>query len=307
MKRTLFVLIAMFALVGPNIGWMRADDLEDSYTKLKDAVAKKDADAVKSEGAATFKLAQALVNAPEPKEADQVPDWKQRVNYGKEVSTYTEYALAATAAQIAGTDGAKTVELVDALLAQNPKSPYLDTCTPAYLAALGKSGTAKQLDGMTRIVAGRPDNEVALAALTQGLANKSPDRALNYANKLVSVLKTKPKPEGVSEADWERTKSTGLATGHYIAGAIYGGKSAWLDCDRELKAALPLIKDNTRLGVVYFYLGLANYQLAKITMDRPRMQTALTYSKQAAAIPGPMKDQAYHNQLAIQNELQGRK
>ena len=38
-------------------------------------------------------------------------------------------------------------------------------------------------------------------------------------------------------------------------------------------------------------------------MDRPRMQSGLKYSQQSAAIAGPMKDQAYHNVLAIQNEL----
>jgi tetratricopeptide (TPR) repeat protein len=295
-KRILFTAIAVFALVGV----VRADELEDSYAKLKATVEKKDAEAVIADAAATNKLAQVLITAPQPSDAAEVDNWKQRVGYGKEVASYSEYAIAYIATQV---EGPKTIELVDALIAQNPKSRYLDTCTPQYLAALGKSGAAKQLDGMTKIAAGRPDNEVALAALAEGLANKSPDRALNYANRLVTVLKTKAKPEGVSEADWERTKTAGLATGYYVSGAIYGGKSDWIDCDRQLKGALPFVHDNTRLGIVYFYLGLANYQLGKQTMDKPRMQTGLKYSQQAAAIAGPMKDQAYHNVLAIQNEL----
>ncbi len=296
MKRTLLSAIAAFALVG----LMRADDLEDSYTKLKETVAKKDAEAVKADAAATNKLAQELVNAPQPTAAADVDNWKQRVEYGKEVAAYSEYALAYVATQV---DAPKTIDLVDALIAQNPKSKYLDLCTPSYLAALGKSGPAKQIEGMSKIVAGRPDEVDALAALSEGLANKSPDRALAYANKLVAVLKTKAKPEGLSEAQWENAKAAGLATGYYVSGAIYGGKSAWIDCDRQLKAALPLVKDNTRLGVVYFYLGLANYQLGKMTMDRTKMQAGLKYSQQAAAIAGPMKDQAYHNVLAIQTEL----
>jgi hypothetical protein len=295
-KRTLFSAIAVFALVG----FVRADELEDSYAKLKETVAKKDADAVKADAAATNKLAQVLITAPQPSDAAEVDNWKQRIEYGKEVAAYSEYALAYIATSV---EAPKTIELVDALIAQNPKSKYLDLCTSSYLAALGKSGAAKQMDGMTKIVAGRPDNEVALAALTEGLANKSPDRALNYANKLVAVLKTKAKPEGVSEGDWEKTKAAGLATGYYVSGAIYGGKSDWLDCDRQLKAAMPLVHDNTRLGIIYFYLGLANYQLAKVTLDRTKMQAALKYSQQSAAIAGPMKDQAYHNVLAIQNEL----
>jgi len=277
-KRTLFTAIAMFALVG----LARADELEDSYTKLKDTVAKKDADAVKADAAATNKLAMALVNAPQPSDAAEVDNWKQRVEYGKEVSAYSEYALAYVATQV---EGAKTIELVDALIAQNPKSKYLDTCTSAYLAALGKSGAAKQLEGMKKIADGRPDNEVALAALAEGLMSKSPDSALRYANTLIKL------------------KGAGLATGYFVAGVINGAKSSWLDCDRDLKAALPMTKDNYKLGIVYFYLGLANYQLGKITMDRTRMQTGLKYSQQSAAIAGPMKDQAYHNVLAIQGEL----
>jgi hypothetical protein len=300
-KRTLLVA-ALFSLTR----LIHADDLEDSYSKLKDAVAQKNADVVRSEAPNTRKLAEALVTAPKPEAADQQKDWQDRVDYGKDVVNYSEYAQAITAAQI--TDPAKTIELVEALIAANPKSKYLDDCASAYLVALGKNGGAsKQLAGMTKIVNGRPENEVALQALTEGLANSSPDRALNYAGKLVAVLSKKGKPEGMAEADWERLRTTGLASGYYISGAIYGGRQAWMDCDRNMKAALPLIKDNTRLGVIYFYLGLANYQVAKMTLDKPRMQQALQYSQKAASIPGPMRDQASHNVLAIQNELQGRK
>lgn len=286
----------MFAFVG----LIRADELEDSYAKLKETVAKKDADAVKADAAATNKFAQALINTPQPSAAADVDNWKQRVEYGKEVASYSEYALAYIATTVVG---AKTIELVDALIAQNPKSKYLDLCAPQYLAALGKGGPAKQLDGMTKIVAGRPDNEVALAALAEGLMSKSPDRALGYANRLLNSLKSNGKPEGVSEADWERTKTAGLASGYFVAGVVNGSKNAWIDCDRDLKAGLPLIHDNYKLGIVYFYLGLANYQLGKQTMDRTRMQSGLKFSQQSSAIAGPMKDQAYHNVLAIQNEL----
>jgi hypothetical protein len=277
-KRILFTAIAVFALVG----LARADELEDSYAKLKATVEKKDAESVKADAAATNKLAQVLITAPQPSDAAEVDNWKQRVEYGKEVASYSEYAIAYIATQV---DGPKTIELVEALIAQNPKSKYLDTCTSQYLAALGKSGAAKQLEGMKKIVDGRPDNEVALAALAEGLMSKSPDNALRYANTLI------------------RLKGAGLATGYFVAGVINGAKTSWIDCDKDLKAALPQIKDNYKLGIVYFYLGLANYQLGKQTMDKPRMQTGLKYSQQAAAIAGPMKDQAYHNVLAIQNEL----
>jgi hypothetical protein len=277
-KLILFTAIATFALVG----LLRADELEDSYAKLKATVEKKDAEAVKADAAATNKLAQVLITAPQPSDAAEVDNWKQRVEYGKEVASYSEYALAFIATTV---EGPKTIELVDALIAQNPKSKYIDTCTQQYLTALGKGGPAKQLEGMKKIVEGRPDNEVALAALAEGLMSKNPDSALRYANSLI------------------RIKGPGLATGYFVAGVINGARTSWIDCDKDLKAALPLVHDNYKLGIVYFYLGLANYQLGHQTMDKPRMQTGLKYSQQSAAIAGPMKDQAYHNVLAIQNEL----
>lgn len=278
MKRILVTAVAAFALVG----LVHADDLDDSYAKLKEAVEKKDADGVKTGAAATNKLAQAAAKAPQPADAAEADNWKQSVEHAKEVIEYTENVLAYTATQV---EPAKTVELVDALIALNPKSKYLDTCAPAYLAALGKGGAAKQLEGMKKIADGRPENEVALAALAEGLMSKSPDSALRYANTLI------------------RLKGAGLTTGLYVAGVINGAKNSFIDCDKDLKAALPQIKDNYKLGIVYFYLGLANYQLGKQTMDKPRMQIGLKYSQQSAAIAGPMKDQAYHNVLAIQNEL----
>lgn len=278
MKRILVTAVAAFALVG----LVHADDLDDSYAKLKEAVEKKDADGVKAGAAATNKLAQAAAKAPQPADAAEADNWKQSVEHAKEVIEYTENVLAYTATQV---EPAKTVELVDALIALNPKSKYLDTCAPAYLAALGKGGAAKQLEGMKKIADGRPENEVALAALAEGLMSKSPDNALRYANTLI------------------RLKGAGLTTGLYVAGVIYGAKNSFIDCDKDLKAALPQLKDNYKLGIAYFYLGLANYQLGKQTMDKPRMQIGLKYSQQSAAIAGPMKDQAYHNVLAIQNEL----
>lgn len=52
--------IAMISLAG----LVSADDLEDSYAKLKAAVASKNAEQVKTSAAQTQKLARALVNTP---------------------------------------------------------------------------------------------------------------------------------------------------------------------------------------------------------------------------------------------------
>ena len=299
--KTCIATIAFLSLTG--LVW--ADDLDDGFNNLKAAVeAKKGPDDIKPLAASTLKAAKTVETGAAP--ADVEPDsWKKRQEFAKQVESYTEYALAVTAAQ--STEPAKTVELVDALIAQNPKSTYLDQCAGAYISALGKQGgAAKQLDGAAKVLVARPENEIALSTLAEGYQGKSPDRALGYANKLVSVMRTKAKPEGVAEADWDRVKQAMLASGYYIVGVSNAQKQSWIDCDRDLKTALPYIsKDNNRLGPAYFYLGLCNYQLGKLTQDRTRIQAGQKYSAQSAAIAGPMQGQASQNATAMQRELGG--
>lgn len=279
-----------------------ADELDDAYQQLKDASSKNDADAVLKLAPTSAKLARAETAKTKPEDMS-AEDWTKRVEYAKGVDTFSEYALATTAAQ-PSLAPAKTVELVDALLALNPKSTYLGQCTPAYLAALAKSGADKQVAGATKIVTGDPNNEDALYALAEGLYAKSPDRAFTYATKLVSVMKTKAKPEGVSEADWQNKKNTFLGRGYYFAGVAGCARQVWKDCDANLKAAVPLIgKEPGLAGPAYFYLGLANYQIGKLTTDRTKIQEALKYSQQSAAIPGPMQQSAQGNVTAMSNEL----
>ncbi len=196
-----FALIGLLAIGG----LMWAEDVDDSYAALKDAVEKKDVDAVAKLAPATAKLGAALAAKPQPSDASAVENWKGRVEFGKEVSSYAEYALSAIAA---GAEPAKTVELVDLLFEVNPKSQYLSTAAPAYLYALGKTGgAAKQLAGAEKILKGAPANEDALYALASGYMSSRPAQAQAYATRLTATMRAKAKPEGTSEADWDKKKS----------------------------------------------------------------------------------------------------
>ncbi len=272
--KTWMVAIALCSLAG--LAWAAPDELEDSYNGLKAAEAKKDADGVKRLAAATSKLARAAAVAPLPAGGDAAA-WKERVDYSKQVDTYTEYALGATAAT-PGLEPGKVVELVDQLIAQNSKSKYLGAGMPAYVGALG--------------------------SLASSLSASNRDRALAYANKLVNTMKARSAPEGVAEADWEKVRAAAFGSGYYIAGVINGQKQVWKDCDTDLKEALPYInKDQSRLGVAYFYLGLCDFQFGQQLNDRAMMQAGQKYSDQSSNIPGPNQAQARQNAYAMRNQL----
>src|SRR6266568_7473259 len=68
--------MAIVLLAGPAVAL--ADDLDDAYQKLKDAVAKKDAPLVKKLVAEVYPLACEAAVAAAPKDDDEKPAWTTR-------------------------------------------------------------------------------------------------------------------------------------------------------------------------------------------------------------------------------------
>jgi hypothetical protein len=81
-------------------------------------------------------------------------------------------------------------------------------------------------------------------------------------------------------------------------------RQVWKECDTNLRALLPMVSGQPAMsGPAYFYLGVANYQIAKITTDRTKLQEALKFEQQSAAVAGPMQGQAQQYVTVMQNEL----
>jgi hypothetical protein len=289
-----FAVIGLLAFSG--LVW--SADLNDSYKALKDAFEKKDYAQVKALSAETAKEAQELAKEKQPADAGEVDNWKGRQQFAKEAQDYAEYSLAVSATQ-AG-DPAVTIDLTETLIAQNPKSEQIDIATPQYLAALSKQSQAKANAAASKILVGRPDDEYALDAVARNWS--SPGPALGAANRLIGVMGRKKKPEGMSDADWQKTRNDMLGNAYLSAGIIQAGQNHYADADRNLKAALPLVGGSST-SYIYYYLGVSNYQMGKLTTDKAKMATGLQYTEKAAGIAGPMQTQASNNAAIMKREL----
>lgn len=297
----LSVLSMMVLLVGaPAV--VRTQDLEGTYQSLKDAEAKNDAASVKKLSAETSALARAAIAEAAPEAAEEKDAWTKRVAYARDVDSYSEYALYSVAVK---SPPATTVDLLAALEEQNPKSKYLDQGYAYYLYALSQAGASAKIPAIAeKGLASFPDNpDLLLFMADHSYSAKQSDRALSYANRLVASLGKHPKPEGMAEADWERKKSTSLGRGYYYAGVISGEKNQYAASDKNLRAALPLIKGNdAMMGPALFYLGVDNYNLGKMTMNKAKVLEAAKFSDQCAAITGPYAEQAWKNSAAMKAE-----
>ena len=281
-----------------------APDLAETFNSLKEAVEKKDVPKVKTLAPQTLKEAAELAKEPQPSEPAALENWKARQQFAKDAQSYTSYAYAVTASQ--ATDPAVTIELAEALIAQDPKSESVDTVASVYLAAMAKGGPAKAIAGANKILAGRPENEDALYAVASNGLSSAPGQALTAAQRLVAVMQKKQKPENMSQADWDKRKAAMMGAGYTFAGVVSGAQNRYAEADRNLKAALPLIAGNsTMLSYAYYYLGLANFQMGKLTADKSKMNAGADYTTRAAATPGPMQGAASNNVQVMRRELGG--
>lgn len=279
-----------------------AVDLESALKDLKEAEAKKDVALVKKLAAETSARAREVLATPKPDNDEAIALWKQQLDHARDVDTYSEYALYALAVQ---SPPAVLIDMVNTLEQQNPKSRYLDDAWSRYLVAMHQTGaTAKIPEVAAKAIANFPDNEDLLLVLADNaLGKKQNDRAASYAERLIASLNKHGKPEWLPAADWERKKSAALGRGYWIAGVMHAEKNNYFETNKDLRAALPFLKGNdAMLATALFHLGVANYQLGRMTANKGQVMEAIKFSDQAAAIAGPLQQQAWTNAQVMRTE-----
>jgi tetratricopeptide (TPR) repeat protein len=188
---------------GEKLLAMDADDLNAAYQSLKASEAKKDPDLVRKWSDRTSQIARKLAASPQPTDAEEVENWKKRVDYAKQVDVYTEYSI--YAATLQSQDPRKRIELIEALNARNPKNAHAAQMTQLQFATLRQLGdNAKALALAEKTLETDQTSEDMLAYVANDYVEKKrdPDKVVSYSAKIVELMETKPKPEGVSDADW---------------------------------------------------------------------------------------------------------
>lgn len=274
------------------------DDPEAALQCLKAAEGKKDPALIKKYSAMASASARKMAAAPEPKEADEVTAWKNEVDYARQVDTYTEYALYRVALE--SRDPKVVVEFANLVRERNPKGEYAAKLVQPLFIAYRQSGdTAKAVALGETVLATEQSNEDMLLVVADSYMQqkKEPEKVHAYAAKVVELMAQKPKPEGVSDADWTTRKNLVTGIGHYMNGKLYYTETNFAKADQSLRAALPLV-DATMKPEVLYLLGFANYKL-----DKP--QEAANYYKECAALKSGFQATAAKNLLGLKNQYHG--
>lgn len=263
-------------------------DVEAALQNLKTAEANKDLDGIRKWAATALDGARKLEATPD------------QAAYAKQVETYAGYALYSVVAQ--SRDPKVTIDFATALEQADPKSEYVPKAESALFVAYRQSGNnEKALEVAEKALAtDQSDEDMLLAVADHDLqTKKEPEKVHAYCAKIVQLMAAKPKPEGMSDADWtaRRDLITGLA--HYMNGKLYYEEAKFPQVNEELRAALPLVKSNQAVEAEsLYYLGFANYK-----MEKP--QEAANYYRECAAIKGPLQAAAAKNLQGLKTQFHG--
>jgi tetratricopeptide (TPR) repeat protein len=279
------------------------DDIDAAYGNLKSAEGKKDVDGILKWSAQTSQIARKVMKSPKPENAD--PDeWKQAVDYATQVNTYTEYALYLAALQ--SSEPQKIILLTETLEQRNPQSQYIPQLMEKYAAA------SRQVNALPKAVAfgerafarNQFNGDMLLAMSDYCMQQKQLDKALIYSSKAVEIMDSQPKPEGFSDADWEKKKASIIGLGNWMSGVTLSTQNKYAPADKALRAALPYIKNNDQLMAgALFHLGLVNYKMGQITKSRTQILDAIKFSEQSGNIKSPFQAQALKNVKVIRTEF----
>jgi tetratricopeptide (TPR) repeat protein len=268
-------------------------DLAAAHLTLKAGEGKKDPSLVLKWAQESSRLARAIAAGPQPEDVED-EDWKARVDFAKQVDQYAEYALFAQILQTA--DPTQRLALIDGLRQLNANSQYLPKTTEfEFNAHRQLNNQAGALATAERVVATDQSSEDMLIFLADQYMQqkKEPDKVIAYSQKVIELVNTKPKPEGMDEAAWTNKKMSLSGLANFLIGTTYFNQKKLKQADEALRAALPSVDANEQLkAAVLFYLGLANYQMGN-------RKAALAYNEQCAKIKSPFQPTATKNVALI--------
>jgi len=195
---------------------------------------------------------------------------------------------------------AERVKLLEEFLKNHPQTSRAgDIEVATFLAYREMGDSAKALAAAERLVAHNDTREDAMLLVAEATfkGGKDPNRVVSLSKKAIERLKNAEAPEGVSAADWARTKTAGLTQAYYMIGSVSFQTEKWDVADQSFRAALPGLSDPRFRAEVLNSLGWANYKLRNVA-------DAIKFYVDCTNIPGPLQQAAAKTLNTITAEYQ---
>jgi tetratricopeptide (TPR) repeat protein len=123
------------------------------------------------------------------------------------------------------------------------------------------------------------------------------DKVLTYSTLISDLVTGRPKPEGLTDEQWERQRKILLLNANFMMGMTYSYQEQWGAADKALRAALGLGRANDQItATILSNLGWANYKLKNIP-------ESIRLYQQCMAISSPVQAAAAQSVASIKAEF----
>jgi tetratricopeptide (TPR) repeat protein len=285
--------------VGDKLLALDPQDIEGAQKTLQVAEAKKDPALVKQWTDRIQQIAELIVSSPQPKSHDDSDTWQRRLEIARQLTGAEEYSLYKKAFD--ATDPRKKIEFLDALQRRYPGSQYLKEALVLYFMSYQQIGDTRRafLTG-EKILERDQTREDVLLLVADTLYRQKADskRVLSYSSKIVELMRVKPKPAGLTDAEWNRQKNTLTGMAYSMMGGIYLDQEQYALADRTLRPALALLQTAghpQQIAATLSFLGWANYKMKNYS-------EATRFYTQCLGINSPYQESAIKNLTVIKAE-----
>ena len=244
------------------LNWRIAADMRD--TALTAAWVKK-----------TGNVAEKVLKTPDPDMSQATRDCGVSAREANRAEAYNQAVTAKNPAD--------RVKLLEQFLKDHPDTKHADDIEVMMFLAYREQGdAAKALAWAEKVVAHNETREDAMLLVAESYfkAGKDPNAVASLSKKAIDHLNKAEKPEGISDADWARNKTTEQTQAYFMIGSVNFQAEKWEAADQAFRAALPNLTDPRFRAEALNSLGWANYKLKN-------MQDALKFYVECTNIPGP--------------------
>jgi hypothetical protein len=277
------------------------DDVAAAHNALRAVEQQGDVELVKRWSAMTSAIARRVIKSKQPDDPEEVEDWKARVDFAKQVETYTEYALYYAA--VNSKDSRTKSEIVEALEQRNPKSEYLAQMRTSQAAVVRQVDVEEAVRSVEADFAGGKfqAEPLYMAAAYYMQRRTFPDKVVTYGLKVLELLEKGEKPAEINDLDWDRRKRDLIGQTNWMVGLIFSTQEKFALADKHLRVALTQIKDGDMVSGALYHLGYVNYKLAEAG-DRIRIHDAVKFTTECTRIGSAVQAQATENLKAMKAE-----
>ncbi len=197
---------------------------------------------------------------------------------------YVQYTMFSTAYQTR--DTAQRVALLERFLEAFPVSPYATNAQALVAASYQQTrNLPKMLEFAQKILARDPDNVNMLILLADYYSERGEqlDKAEADGKRAIKLLASAPKPEGISDDQWQKQVAIQKGLALSALGQVYINRKHDTEALESFRSAVPLLKaDSTSYARNKYRMGFALLNLKRV----PEARAALT---EAASTDNPYR------------------